>query len=52
MCDATGFRFELIDEPGAVARVRMGDEVPLSKGATLEARFPASCRIRLLSPGR
>lgn len=48
MCDATGFRFDL---RGATA-AWMGDEVKYARDATLEARFPVSCRARLLCGGK
>jgi hypothetical protein len=51
MCAPTGFRFELRGEPGNSGAV-MGDQAAFAPGATLEARFPAPCRIRLLSGGK
>jgi hypothetical protein len=50
MCDPTGFRSELITGTGKPAL--MGDEVPLSPGARIEAQFPVPCKIRLIEGGR
>lgn len=52
MCDPTGFQFALTSTSDASPRVMMGDERPFSPLASLVARFPAPCHIRLLSGGR
>jgi len=56
MCDPKGFRFELTgvksSDGKAARRVIMGDEVKFSAGQKLEARFPQTCTIKLLSGGK
>jgi hypothetical protein len=51
MCDPSGFRFLLSLGENEQAGV-MGDEAAFASGMTLKARFPVSCRIRLLRDGR
>jgi len=48
MCDATGFSFILLASTSAI----MGDEVKLTAGQKLLARFPVACHIRLLRNGK
>ena len=54
MCDPTGFFFSLVDRPGpdAKPRVIMGDLLKFTLGQKLTARFPVTCRIRLMSGGK
>jgi hypothetical protein len=51
MCDPSNSRFELLRAAG-VPPVVMGDEVNFAPGERLVARFPVSCRLRLLNGGR
>jgi hypothetical protein len=48
MCDGTGFSFRL----SPPARAIMGDEAKFEAGQKLVARFPSTCRIRLLRNGK
>ena len=58
MCDPSGFWFEVIPkgtaEPGqkVPSQGMIGDEVKFAPGQSLTARFPVSCRIRLLNSGK
>jgi hypothetical protein len=56
MCDPTGFQFALIptseEAVDTERRVLMGEERKYVPGMSLQAQFPVSCRIRLLSGGR
>jgi hypothetical protein len=51
ICDPSNSRFELMTA-GGVPPVMMGDEAKLAPGSRLVARFPVSCRLRLLNGGR
>jgi hypothetical protein len=58
MCDPSGFWVELIVAGPAEANQKqpsrriMGDEVKFTPGQKVTARFPVSCRIRLLNSGK
>jgi len=54
MCDPTGFSFEAVQKntSGQSTRVLMGDEVKFTEGMKLFARFPLSCKTRLLMDGK
>jgi hypothetical protein len=50
MCEATGFRFEVLNGDGKPAGI-MGDELKFADGLKLRAQFPVACRARLLRDG-
>jgi hypothetical protein len=50
LCDATGFRFEVLDDAGKHVGM-FGDELKRSKRIKLAARFPVSCESRVLRDG-
>ena len=59
MCDATGFSFLLLGsmskESGGeqkVLRTLMGNEVKFAEGQKFLARFPMTCKVRLLRNGK
>ena len=54
MCDATGFSFAAVQKnaPNQSAHVLMGDEVKFAEGMKLVARFPLTCKTRLLKDGK
>ena len=51
ICEATGFRFEALDEDGKSLAI-IGDELSLQKNTKLSAQFPISCEARILRNGR
>jgi hypothetical protein len=51
MCDATGFRFEAVDDRSRLVAT-MGDEVERSEGLKLTARLPVPAYVRLLRGGK
>ncbi len=50
MCEATGFRFEVLNADGKPAGI-MGDELKYAAGLKLRAQFPLACQTRLLRNG-
>jgi hypothetical protein len=50
MCEATGFRFEALNDGGKPAGI-MGDEMKYASGLKLSAQFPLACQTRLLRNG-
>ena len=50
LCDATGFRFEALDESGKQAGI-LGDELKSGEKLKLTARFPVACESRMLRDG-
>jgi len=51
MGDATGFRFDAVDDKGRVAAI-LGDEVQQSEGMKLHARLPLPGYLRLIRDGK
>lgn len=56
LCDATGFRFEVVEGSGRQGEdkvlARLGDEMKFVAGGVLKARFPAPCRIQFFRDGQ
>ena len=50
MCEATGYRFEVLNPNGKPAGI-MGDELKYTDGLKLHAQFPVACQTRLLRNG-